>query len=73
MRARDFLDTFEPDLILGGRPQADHSGTRFELECSGGEPYPRYGAHLLHFDLVREVLGHSEGERFRLDGSDDGV
>jgi hypothetical protein len=73
MRARDFLDTLEPDLILGGRPQADHSDARFELECSGRKPHPGYGAHLLHFDLMCEVLGHPEDEPFRLARSDDGV
>jgi hypothetical protein len=73
MRARNFLDTFEPDLILGGRPQAYHSDARFELECSGREPHAGYGAQLLHFDLVCEVFGHAEGEPFRLARSDDGV
>ena len=73
MRARNFLDTFEPDLILGGRPQAEHSGARFELECSGREPHPGYGTHLFHFDLVTEVLGDPEGKPVRLARSDDGV
>jgi len=73
MRSRNLLDALEPGLILGGGPQAEHAGTRFQLEHSGREPHPGRGTRLLHFDLVPEVLGHPERERFRLGRSDDGV
>jgi hypothetical protein len=73
MRARDFLDTREADLILGRRPHVERAGGRLQLERSSWEHHPGDGAHSLHLHLVPEVLGHPDGKRFRLDRPDDGI